>query len=97
VCAQLPLRGPARVGIQCRLWCCRGDIGGLLPRRWRNWVVRWSVHPYLHGAPTTMSHPASSRPPVETRPCCLSRRPPDYWQAEQRWSPASPTKSWDLR
>ena len=33
VCAQLPLRGPARVGIQYRLSCCRGVIGGLLPRR----------------------------------------------------------------
>jgi hypothetical protein len=32
-CAQLPLRGPARVGIQYRLSCCRGVIGGLLPRR----------------------------------------------------------------
>jgi len=24
-------------------------------------------------------------PPVETRPRSLSRRPPDYWQAERRW------------
>jgi len=76
VCAQLPLRGPARVGIQRRLWCCRGIIGGLLPRRWRNWVVRWSVHPYLHWCTHNDEPSCLIAPSVGTRPRRLSRRPP---------------------